>query len=70
MVALTIRACGSDVQRHPDSDKFEQCAGYDIAAPGSLTLEPGLFTTFKASYKPTAAGAFPFDLDVSSDDAG
>ena len=26
--------------------------------------------TFKATYKPTAAGAFPFDLDVSSDDAG
>jgi len=41
-----------------------------VAAPGSLTLESGLSTTFKSTFKATAAGAFSFDLDVSSDDAG
>jgi len=40
-----------------------------VGAPVSMTIAPGLTTTFEVVYTPTAAGAFSFDLDVTSDDA-
>ncbi|WP_416369924.1 choice-of-anchor D domain-containing protein [Tritonibacter mobilis] len=53
----------------PSSSAASNVSVDSISAPGSSSLAASASTTFTVAYTPTAAGAFSFELDVSSDDA-